>query len=60
MLLAELVAAWQNDDIPLKDMLEKVDELDMYNWEHTMHWLGHFYTWDSCRELWDLTWGKAK
>jgi len=54
-LRAEVLAMWQRDDLPLEDVLEKIEEMEKIGWEATLEWLGHCYLFESYRHVWDLT-----
>lgn len=55
LVISELLSIWQNDDLTLEVILDKIEMMEEIGWEMTLRWLGHFNTWESYREDWHMT-----
>lgn len=55
MVRQELIDIWRRDELPIEIVLGRIEELEKIGWRKTLEWLGHFYTWDSYRYMWDAT-----
>lgn len=60
LLVSELLLIYQNDNLTLEIVLDKIEMMEETGWEMTLRWLGHFYTWESYREDWHMTPGEQE